>query len=110
MVRHVCLLGLPNIQSNIKTEGIGMKKSKLTAMIIIATIFVSMFMAYSADNLVSAAIITPSVDTTANSHKIYSNSSPATLTITTSTTQEIIYATLYSKTSGNKLSISSVPG
>lgn len=76
-----------------------MEKSRLIAGIVITTILASLFLVYFTDNTVSATIVTPSVDSTASSHKMQYASSPSTLMITPSTTQEIIYATCYSKTS-----------
>jgi hypothetical protein len=83
-----------------------MKKSPYIMVLTLTTLLVVLFAAYS-PGTVTAAIITPSIDT----HKMQyaSTASGATLTISTSVPQEIIYATIYSKNSGNVLSVSSTP-
>jgi hypothetical protein len=88
-----------------------MEKSQLFAVIVITTLCVSLFSIYSLENLVSAMNTPPSVDTTANSHKLQyvQASGSASLTITTSLAQEIIYATFYSVNTGYGLSVSSTP-
>jgi hypothetical protein len=86
-----------------------MRKTQLATVLIIAAIIASILATFATDNRAAAAITTPSIDTTTNSHKIQRSSSPSTLTVTTSTTQEIIYASFYSKTSGKGLTISSSP-
>ncbi len=87
-----------------------MEKSQLIASVVIATIIASLFMVFATDNLASATITTPSIDSTAGSHDIsYTNKQNPTLTVTTSTSQEIIYAAFYVKNSGESLGISSSP-
>jgi hypothetical protein len=88
----------------------GMKKIHLVTVIVITTIIVNLFSVYSLDNIVSATTI-PLVDTTPNSHKLeyVQASGSSSLTITTSTAQEIIYATFYSVNTGYALGISSEP-
>jgi hypothetical protein len=86
-----------------------MQKSQLFAVIVITTLIATMFAAYSINNFASAAIITPSIDPTATSHQSVHGNNPTSITISTSTTQEIIYASLYGQTSGRGFSISSSP-
>jgi 5-hydroxyisourate hydrolase-like protein (transthyretin family) len=86
-----------------------MQKSRLLTLLVITTLLVSIFIISSLMETANATITTPSVDTTAGSHAIKFSANPTTLSITTSTTQEIIYATCYSKTSGKSLTISSSP-
>jgi hypothetical protein len=86
-----------------------MKKSQLMAVIIIMGIITTMFMVYSTETIVNAAITTPSVDTNPNSRQSLKSPNPSSLTITTSLPNEIIYASLYSQDSSRDLSISSSP-
>jgi hypothetical protein len=85
----------------------GMKKSQLITVLVITTLLVTIF----SSSTVSALNPPPSMDTTANSHKLQyvSMKGSTTLAITTSTSQEIIYASFYSQTENLGLSISSTP-
>jgi len=85
------------------------QKSHILTLLVITTLVASLFIVSSLTETASATITTPSVDSTAGSHAIAFANNPSKLSITTSTTQEIIYATCYSKSSGKSLGISSNP-
>lgn len=85
-----------------------MKVSQLCTVLVITTIVVSLFGVFTLDNLASAIITTPSVDSSiASRSMVWSATQSTPVTITTTTTNEIIYATMYVKNENNRLTISS---
>jgi hypothetical protein len=84
-----------------------MRKSRFIAICFLTVLLASVFCVYK----VAGSLTPPSIDTTANSHKLQyvEAQGSASLTITTSTTDEVIYATFYSENDGYTLGISSNP-
>jgi hypothetical protein len=85
-----------------------MKASQLCTALVITTIVMSLFGVFTLDSIASAAITTPSVDTSiASKSMVWSATQSTPVTITTTSANEIIYASLYIKNIGRGLSISS---
>jgi hypothetical protein len=84
-----------------------MKKSRFITILFLTVLLASTFSIYS----VSGSLTPPSLDSTANSHKLQyvEAQGSALLTIITSSTDEVIYATFYSENDGYTLGISSNP-